>query len=247
MTDSAVTWLSAGIGDVAEDEEWLDDELARRLATMRYAKRYSEARLGRWTAKLAIAKTLGLAVDLPTLRVVVVRNAPDGAPEAHVNGSRIDGVIAMTDRADWAVCAVIEGRQRVGCDLELVEARSAAFVADYLTESEQKLVADSTEPDVIANTIWSAKESALKVLRTGLRQDTRTVEVSLAGPGLPEWQPLEVRENTGRVFPGWWIRYGDFVLTCTTERDTPPPVSLEDPPALAGAVPSHAWMNQRRT
>ena len=105
MTDIAVTWLSAGIGDVAQDEAWLDDELARRLATMRYAKRYSEARLGRWTAKLAIARTLGLALDLSTLRAVVVRNAPDGAPEAYVNGSHLDGVIAMTDRADWAVCA----------------------------------------------------------------------------------------------------------------------------------------------
>ena len=38
-------------------------------------------------------------------------------------------------------------------------------------------------PDATANLIWSAKESALKVLRTGLRADTRTVEVALADGG----------------------------------------------------------------
>lgn len=241
-----VSWLSVGLSDVPADDGWVDVQLAERLGRMTYAKRHSEARLGRWTAKVAIAMALGLALDPPTLRTVVVRNAPDGAPEAYLNDEPVDAVIAMTDRADWAVCAVVGGPMRVGCDLELVEPRSDAFVSDYLTTSEQEIVARSSQPTVASNAIWSAKESALKVLRTGLRRDTRTVEVSLVGPADFSWQPLQVRDTTGPTFPGWWIRYGEFVLTCTTEESTPPPVSLDDPPALATAVPSHAWMNEMR-
>ncbi|MCP4964276.1 MAG: 4-phosphopantetheinyl transferase family protein [bacterium] len=245
-TATEVSWLSVGLDEVPQGDSWVDEQLARRLARMSYAKRYSETRMARWTAKRAIAMALGMTVDSPTLQSIVVGNAMDGAPEAYVNGEPIDAVIAMTDRADWAVCALIHGNTRVGCDLELVEPRSPAFVADYLTAAEQDIVARSTEPAVTTNTIWSAKESALKVLRTGLRQDTRTVEVSLSGVGTPEWQPLEVRENTGRVFPGWWIRYGDFVLTCTAASPTVVPVSLEVPPALATAIPSHRWMDEMR-
>ena len=69
----------------------------------------------------------------------------------------------------------------VGCDLELVEPRSALFVRDYFTAAERERVAaaPAREHDELANLIWCAKESALKVLRTGLRRDTRSVEVEL--------------------------------------------------------------------
>jgi 4'-phosphopantetheinyl transferase len=230
--------------EVPEDDGWVDEATADRLHTMQYEKRHSEARLGRWTAKMALAKTLGLPTDFATLRTIVIRNARDGAPEASVDGSPVDAVIAMTDRADWAVCAMLPGTVRVGCDLELVEPRSAAFVSDYLTAAEQESVVRSSEPAVVANAIWSAKESALKVLRTGLRRDTRTVEVSLDGDSAALWQALDVADSDGGSFPGWWVRYGDFVLTCVAAEPTAPPVSLVDPPALAAATPSHGWMEK---
>ena len=70
----------------------------------------------------------------------------------------------------------------VGCDLELVEPRTPGFVADFLTAAEQQSVASRPDPDAAANLIWSAKESALKVLQTGLRRDTRSVEVAVDEP-----------------------------------------------------------------
>ena len=99
----------------------------------------------------------GLPTTLEALRSVVVRNAFDGAPEASVDGQPFPGVIAMTDRADWAVCAVSSNAMRVGCDLELVEPRSERFVADYFTPAEQQAVAGSDDADVLANAIWSAR------------------------------------------------------------------------------------------
>ena len=238
-----VVWLSVGMSQVPGDDGWMDEELAKRLDRLRYTKRQSEARLARWTAKLAVAKALDLDDDPAILREIAIRNARDGAPYATVDGEPISAVIAMTDRADWAVCAVLPGEVRIGCDLELVEPRSSAFVRDYFTAVEQEAVTLSVAPDVAANVIWSAKESALKVLRTGLRRDTRTVEVRLHGDTATSWEPLEVHDVAGSVFPGWWIQYGEFVLTVAAEQATQPPIALDGHPSLATAVPSHGWMD----
>ena len=200
--------------------------------------------MARWTAKAAIAATSGLPTDPAALAGVIVRNAYDGAPEATVHGRPIDAVIAMTDRADVAVCMVIAGSGRIGCDLELVEPRSRTFVADYFTAPEQAAVAASAEPELTSNLIWSAKESVLKVLRTGLRRDTRSVEVTVGEEAVGPWRRLVAVGTDGRRFPGWWLRSGEFVLTCATEVATDPPVSLVDPHGLTGVRPAHAWMDQ---
>ena len=241
-TPPCIRWLSAGMQHIAADQYWLDPALARRLATFPYTKRREEARLGRWAAKAAIARSLGLEPSLATLRDIVVSNAPDGAPEAVVGGRPLKAVIAMTDRADWAVCAVLPGSDRIGCDLELVEPRSAAFVRDYFTHDEQDCVAASESADLTANLIWSAKESALKVLRTGLRRDTRSVTVELLDVEQYGWRQLAVVSEEGQRFPGWWIRFGSFLLTVASEVSTPPPVSLEIPEPLCTAEPGHSWM-----
>jgi 4'-phosphopantetheinyl transferase len=228
---------------VPAEDHWLEPALAERLARMPYTKRREEARLGRWTAKATVAGILDLASRPDELREIHIVNAPDGAPEAVVRGRPLDAVIAMTDRADWAVCAVAPGPHRIGCDLELVERRSDAFVRDYFTASEQELVAAAGEADEMANLIWSAKESALKVMRTGLRRDTRSVEVMFGAGASAGWRPLRVTADDGRAFPGWWIRFGQFLLTIASERPSPPPRSLEEPTPLHQAVPSHNWMD----
>jgi 4'-phosphopantetheinyl transferase len=161
----------------------------------------------------------------------------------------------MTDRADWAVCAVAPPHVAVGCDLELVEPRSDAFVGDWFTPSEQALVSGATARDdrqLLANLVWSAKESALKVLQTGLRRATRSVEVDVVErTGHDRWARLVVRAEEGQAFPGWWRRYGDFLLTVVTDVtdvvDDEPPVSFEEPPGLAGATPSHSWSTSSST
>ena len=63
----------------------------------------------------------------------------------------------------------------LGCDLEVIEPRSEEFVADYFTTEEQKMVSQAPIADrsKLLALLWSAKESALKALREGLRFDTR--------------------------------------------------------------------------
>jgi 4'-phosphopantetheinyl transferase len=94
-----------------------------------------------------------------------------------------------------------------------------------------------------ADILWSAKESALKVLRTGFRPDSRSVEVALAlGPKVEAWLPLSVTMVEGRRFSGWWRGYGSFLLTVAAEAEIPPPVAMVEPPGLATGVPTHRWL-----
>jgi len=246
MSAVRLRWLSQGMPDVPLDDAWLSPREAAWVARMRFPKRRSEFRLGRWTAKNALALYLGRDRSGAALREIEIDRAADGAPIPLVDGRAPDAYVTMTDRADQAVCLVGPPGRALGCDLELVEPRSNAFVADFLTESEQRLVAAAAGDarDLLANLAWSAKESALKVLRTGLRRDTRSVEVSLpGGPGVEGWSRLSVRAAEGAVFPGWWRRFGAFVLTVAASAPFEPPLPLVDPPGLAAAVPAHSWFS----
>lgn len=242
-----IFWWSAGLGDLPGSDAWVDEREARRFGSMEYTKRREEAFLARYTAKSTLARYLERPTDPAALRTITVANAADGAPEVLVDGSPADLVIAMTDRADWAVTAVLAGDDRVGCDLELVEPRSELFVRDYFTGREQTTTRESADPDLTANLIWSAKESALKALRTGLRRDTRSVEVQLGASTSNGWNPLTVVAKEGTEFPGWWVRHGSFILTMAAACPTASPQSLEEPPPLATATPGHSWMERPRT
>jgi 4'-phosphopantetheinyl transferase len=242
----AVRWLARGMHEVPRSSDWLSAAESDRLATLRFPKRRGEVRLARWTAKQAIARALDLDDDAGSLALIEIRTATSGAPAAFIGTERAPVAVSLTDRADWSVCVVGSADAAVGCDLELVEPRSDAFVRDWFTHTEQDLVFAAEHAEarhLLANLVWSAKESALKVLETGLRRDTRSVEVDLVdAPGQDRWARLVVRAEEGAVFPGWWRRYGDFVLTFATDARIDAPISLEEPPRLAGATPSHSWL-----
>lgn len=242
----SVRWLARGVHDVPASADWLSPAESARLAVLRFAKRRSDVRLARWTAKQAVARVLDLAADHGALARIEIRSAPSGAPAAFVGDERAPVAVSLTDRADWAVCVVAPADLAVGCDLEVVEARTDRFVRDWFTARERDLVlgADREEERrLLANLVWSAKESALKVLQTGLRRDTRSVEVDVAElAGHMRWARLVVRAEEGIAFPGWWRRYGDFVLTFAADADRGPPRTLEEPPRLAGAAPSDLWL-----
>jgi 4'-phosphopantetheinyl transferase len=228
---------------------WLTDAERSRAGQLRYAKRRIDFLLGRWTLKLAVARVLGWPDDPAGLARIEGRTAVDGAPELHVDGQRAARGISLSDRAGCAVCLIAGEPADVGCDIEIVEPRSAAFVRDYLTEPEALFVEAAGEArDLAANLFWSAKESALKVLRTGLRRDTRSVEVTVADLRPPEctWSRLAVRTVEGPVFPGWWRRSGPFLFTVCARSEGPAPAALEAASPLDEALPSHQWMDHPR-
>jgi 4'-phosphopantetheinyl transferase len=241
-------WLALGEEALPPEEQWLAPGEAASLAGLRYTKRRTEFLLRRLVTKHAVASVTGRSTDPATLAGLEVRNAPSGAPYVCVDGVPIEVGVSISDRAGWAVCVTSPtGPSAVGCDLELVEPRSPGFVCDFLTTTEQRLVgscAAGDERDVVINLIWSAKESALKVLGTGLRRDTRTLEVTPVAPGGDGWGALTVQAVEGTVLPGWWRREGRFLLTIATPVAVPPPTTLGDPAVLALAEPRHSWLER---
>ncbi len=236
-----------------ETFDWLTATEGDRARAMTFSKRRSEWLLTRWVAKGAVAALLGWSSDAASLRRIEIRALPSGeargAPEVLVDAASSALKISLTSRAGMAACVLGDAGDLgegcdVGCDLELVEPRTERFVRDYFTVDERAAVAGAivdASRDVLANVIWSAKESALKAQRTGLRRDTRSVEVGFRGPSVAGWGPLSVSTAEGHDLAGWWRRYGEFLITVVTGRELPPPRPLTEPPPLSTARPSHDW------
>ncbi len=240
-------WLARGEVQLPPGGEWLTAAERSRAEGLRYTKRRTDFLLGRWTLKLAVARALGWPDDLAELARIEGRTAPSGAPRLYVDGEPAARGVSLSDRAGCAVCLVAARTAAVGCDVEIVEPRSDAFVRDYLTEAERRLVAAAGPArDKAANLVWSAKESALKVLETGLRRDTRSVEVTVADLSPPErtWSPLQVRTTEGALFPGWWRQSGAFLVTACWPGGGPPPAALEAASPIDTLPPSHRWIDR---
>lgn len=243
-------WLAAGEPSLPGGCDWLSPREAGHLDTLRFTKRRTEFLLRRRTGKLAVAAALGLDVDDATLARVEILNRLTGAPYVQIDGDRAALDISLSDRAGWAVGLVDDrgglAAGTLGIDLELAEPRSTGFVTDFLTAAEQEYVttrATDDEAHAAANLVWSAKEAALKVMRVGLRADTRTVEVTLDERRRPDgWAPLSVRHREGQVFPGWWRRDGVFLLVIAALEAVEPPAMLPGGADLGRATPIHSWV-----
>jgi len=166
------------------------------------------------------------------LNTIEIKAAEDGAPEAYVEGRRASLNLSISHREELALCSLCTHPSVVGCDLELIEPRSAGFVSDYFTPLERDFIlqAESRDRAVWTNLIWSAKECALKAMREGLRLDTRSVEVSFASiENVEDWSPFIVKYKEGiRVFEGWWCRKGSYLVTMATDSFPSNPIQLSE-------------------
>jgi 4'-phosphopantetheinyl transferase len=233
-----ILWVEQSAAEVPATTDWLSAAEKLRFEGFRFAKRRDDWRLGRWTAKRAVAGYLGLPCGPQTLARFEIRPAASGAPEVFCDDRTSEVSISITHRDGVAACAVGPSEIAIGCDLELIEPRSDAFLADYFTASEQALVkgASAAERTILPTLLWSAKESALKALKVGLRVDTRCVEVSLGEKSLEEpldWRPLTVLYLNGQSQHGWWLANGELVRTIVTIPSSPAP-------SIVSAIPREA-------
>jgi 4'-phosphopantetheinyl transferase len=207
-------WLSQSVADVPEGDDWLSDNERNVLAGLRFAKRRSDWRLGRWTVKQAIRAYLPEDFSLSSLEI---RAAADGAPEAFRDNAPGKVSISVSHSNNRSLCAVGPHDYAIGCDLEILEKREESIVTDYFTPEEISLCEKAPEPEnaLIINLIWSAKESVLKILREGLRRDTRSIRID------PDFKRQEGNWNmwtgycleTSRIFYGWWRPCDGFIYT----------------------------------
>ena len=225
--ESRIYWLVQDLADVPESDEWLSDSERSFLAGLRFPKRRRDWRLGRWTIKQAICKYL--PNGNPSLSSLEIRAASDGAPEAFQNGAAANISISISHSNGRSLCAAGLHGFSIGCDLELLEERAESLVRDYFAPEEIFFCNQTIkrEKAIAINLIWSAKESALKVLREGLRRDTRSVQIKPDFPGRENaWNSWTGQcAETSRIFHGWWRTSDGFVLTLASDHPTPIPAS----------------------
>jgi len=239
-----VYWLEQIENDVPAENHWLSEWEQNCLSGMRFAKRRADWRLGRWTAKRALAACLHLPAAVDLLTDIEVRPAASGAPAAFHRGQPAQVAISLSHRAGVALCTVGPIEIPFGCDLETVESRSNSFVADYFTDGEKTLIEQAPLEDRsrLVTLLWGAKESVLKALRIGLRADTKSVNVSsvyagfwtvpiesqdlsLSGTGFDHWCPLRASYGA-QDFYGWWRLQSQLVRTVVADVPLRPPVSI---------------------
>jgi 4'-phosphopantetheinyl transferase len=259
-------WWAGHEDALPEGLGWLSARERARLDPMRFRKRRTEYLLRRWVGKRAVAATVGFDTDPTALARIEVLNRMTGAPYVVIDGAVAPWEISLSDRAGCAVALIgASGTEpagepatgvdtaadtAVGIDLEVVEPRSEGFVTDFLTNAEQDWVRGpaAAHPrlgrDAGANLVWSATEAALKVLRVGLRADTRSVEVTVEpDPRRDGWARFTARHPGGSV-PGWWRRDGVYLLTVAARDDLEPPSALPGSLDLALATPVHRWVER---
>ncbi|MGB8063947.1 MAG: 4'-phosphopantetheinyl transferase superfamily protein [Candidatus Sulfotelmatobacter sp.] len=251
-----ILWLEQNATDVPAENQWLSTKEKICLSGMRFAKRRTDWRLGRWTAKHAVAASLNLSTDIRALADIEIPSAPSGAPEVFLQGRSADIAISLSHRDGTALCSVAPAGTNFGCDLETIEPRSDGFVADYFTASEKALISRTPvehQPLIVA-LVWSAKESALKALHLGLRLDTRCVCVRLVDalprPAGKEWQdlcpdpvasnpdgwrPLSVHCSSGPIYGGCWRSQDHLVRTIVSNLPLRIPARVRQESGLAEA------------
>jgi len=227
-----VYWLEQIQSDVPLESDWLSASERACQRAFRFAKRRADWRLGRWTAKRAVAAYLDLPAHPLVLAKVEIRTEASGAPDAFVDQKPAPVTISLSHRDGRAVCAVTPFGVDLGCDVEVIEPRSNAFLSDYFTLEEQALVSRAPAADQarIVTLLWSAKESALKALLTGLRLDTRSVIVNPeASFDVNDWSPVRARCTDGRIFRGWWRHIDNSLRTVVANVSlcAPIPLSIE--------------------
>jgi 4'-phosphopantetheinyl transferase len=219
-------WLTRSLADLPGSDDWLGRAERRVLDGLTFDKRRSDWRLGRFCAKAAVATWLG--VDPSRLEIAA---AADGAPEARLDGQPAAVALALSHRAGRALAVVTNAGVRLGCDIELVEPRSEAFIQDWLAPAERQTLArqNGARRDLVANLLWSAKEAAAKARREGLRLDLRDALVAPDGLGSdrPGWRALRVRWADGDGARGWWRAESGWVMAVAGEPAPGPPRALE--------------------
>ena len=228
-------WLLESADRVPAERSWLSAREKEDLAGLRFAKRRRDWLVGRWAAKQALAALFELEPTPAALARFAIHNDSEGAPFADRDGRPLDRRVSISHRDGLGLCAVAPPGFAIGCDLELVEPRSDAFVSDWFDDFERAWVAAG---DTHARTalVWSAKESALKALGTGLRRDTRELRVEPGSATSPAtWSPLRVRVAGDGVLAGWWRVHRSRMITLVARPDLAEPAALRPVPSRSAS------------
>src|ERR1700757_3282172 len=99
-------WLEQSEHDVPQHNKWLGPQELRDLQKLIFLKRRADWRLGRWTAKCAIADHRQLPLCPEALASIEIGSSPSGAPDAFIANHPSNLIISISHRADSSLCAL---------------------------------------------------------------------------------------------------------------------------------------------
>lgn len=228
MPDLEVFYLLAARNDVPGGTGWLSPREAAVYDTFRFPKRRGDWLLGRWTAKQALLRLEQQGQGNPASWEILADDS--GAPVVHSEGVTRALRLSLSHSNGRCLCALSHAPLRLGCDLERVEPRSSSFEETYFETAEIEMLdtIPGTRRPVAVTLVWSAKESVLKALRTGLSADTRRARIlNLEGHAFDRWQPFKATDaEEDDPFAGWWMERAGMVMTVVTDTRTSEPIQL---------------------
>jgi len=197
--------------------DWLSRSERAHLRGLTVPKRRADLLLGRWTTKQLVAAWLrDQGHESPPPSSISIDADADGAPQLTLPAGLPTPRISISHSHGTAFCALADATP-IGVDIEWIEPRDRSFVQDFFTPDEIRGIDAADDPDEWTTATWSAKESVLKAVRTGLRADTRSVACFPESGGSP-WSPVTVQVDPDMPrMTAWWWRCGGYVLTAACE------------------------------
>lgn len=114
---TALYWYEQGSDDVPPGVEWLAAGEVAHLRRLRIPKRIADWRLGRWTAKRALAHRMEMPCGPEVLGQIEIVPAQSGAPVVSVSWANAGWNISITHCGGHGACALVNAGDLVGCDL----------------------------------------------------------------------------------------------------------------------------------
>lgn len=214
-----IYWLFLERCAVPAHYDWLCKSEKDILSSFRFTKKRNDWLLGRWTAKhLIVQLTRGKLSESD----IEILPSDSGAPEVSIQNSSNPVELSISHSSDHSFCIASLQKGSIGCDMEKIQARTHKFEEDYFTSCERRRLEHTNQQEhaILSNLIWCGKEAVFKALKTGLRRDTRSVEVSI-----PEywssgsWNRTEVIDNKqNQLYEGQFMIENDFVFFVASER-----------------------------
>lgn len=130
-------------------------------------KRVAERIAGRIAAKRAVMAQTGVPAE-----EIRIENLESGAPIVRIANQA--GPRLSLSHSNGRAVAIVCSKGAIGVDLEAIEERSSAFVAEWFTAKEQAFVGESPHLQTLA---WSAKEAVLKALGQGMALNPREIQL----------------------------------------------------------------------
>ena len=130
--------------------------------------------------------------------------------------------LSISHRDGHAIAVVALGQVAIGCDLELIEPRSPAFLSDYFLEEELEMISGFPleQKDLYSNLIWCVKESVMKATGEGMKLHPRKILAAIPHPeNLEGWNPVSAFVDSWPAsFKGEWGREDSRVFSYVVKQ-----------------------------